>query len=136
LALLSSVSVSTLVEESYGVIGDASGDNDIEVIDDRGTFDGWTLTMTMTDFFSTSSIIPATSMTITPTSVNVKSGLADGVSAGVVHTFLSDTDPATVMLAADGYGNGNYWNDVDLLLLVPGLTKAGFYSAVVTFSLQ
>jgi hypothetical protein len=136
ISLLSSLVVSSSSQQSTGRIGEGTGDDDIEVEDDRGSFAGWSLTATMTDFFSDSDMISITGMTITPLAVAAKFGSLDGVSAGPVHTFLNDTDPASVMLASSGYGNGVYWNDVDLLLQVPAFSKAGNYNAVVTFSLQ
>ncbi len=133
---LSSVPVSSFLQETAGKIGEGTGSNDVKIEDDRGLFEGWSLTMTVTDFFSGTDMVPVTGLTITPGLVTAESGSLDGVTAGPVHTFLSDIDPASIMLAGSGFGNGVYWNDVDLLLQVPAFSKAGNYNAVVTFSLQ
>lgn len=133
---LSSVIVSSSNQSSTGKIGEGTGNSDIKVIDDRGTNEGWSVTMTMTDFFAGSEVMEVSNMTVTPTSVNIIDGSGEGVNAGSQHTFASDSDPATVMIAQNGYGTGTYWNDVNMNFNVPAYSIAGEYSAVVDFSLQ
>lgn len=135
-ANLSSVTVKPIQQISSGQIGAGTGINDIKVIDDRGTFAGWSLTMTMSDFYSGTQVLPVTYMTVTPTDITATIGSLAGLSKGMVHTFTNDSDPAAVMVAQSGSGTGTYWNDVSLQYIVPPYPKAGSYTAVVDFSLQ
>jgi hypothetical protein len=76
--------------------------------------------------------IPASDLTISPSTINAMVGSYAGVQPGAVHTLSSNTDVATIMNAAAGGGMGWYIDTPSLSLLVPVGTRSGSYTATVT----
>lgn len=77
-------------------------------------------------------IIPATALTIQPSTVSARYGDLTGVHTGAAHTFGSTADSATLLSADIGSGFGAYVTTPSLSLQIPPLTPAGFYLATIT----
>lgn len=131
---LGNIKVATYVQSLFGNVGNSTS-NGISVEDDRGTRDGWSLTVTATDLYSGTALIPITNLTVDPSKLIVENGSGDHVSLGQSHTFTGENDPATVMIAEPGFGNGLYYSTLNLEFLIPANTKAGKYKAVMDFTL-
>jgi hypothetical protein len=78
------------------------------------------------------SIIPASALTIQPSTVTAKYGDLTGVHTGAAHTFASTADSATLLSADVGSGFGAYLTTPSLSLQIPPLTPSGFYYATIT----
>lgn len=64
------------------------------------------------------------------------SGSLTGVTAGPVHAFTGTADPANILTAISGAGEGEYEIDPDLSLTIPIGTYVGNYSATMTLTLN
>lgn len=128
------ITTATYIQNLFGNVGNSTSSG-ISVEDDRGTREGWSLTVTATDFYSGSAIIPITNLTVEPNNLIVEQGNGDHVSLGQSHSFTGEEDPATVMVAEPGFGNGLYYSTLNLDFVIPANSKAGKYKAIMDFTL-
>lgn len=126
--------VKTVAQTITGKVGD-SNSRGISVQDDRGTFDGWSLTVSGTDFYSGSSVIEVNNLTVEPKNLITNTGSDKNVNLGSIHQFTSDADPTTVMYAQDGYGTGTYYSTLNIIFNLPPNVAAGSYKGVLYFTL-
>ena len=135
-ASFSPVTLTGVAQESTGTLGT------VTVLDGRGTFDGWQVTVTMAgDFLSDA----GTGANYTIAAENLRweprvglavpgSGIIDQVVAGPPG-HLSTTTGSTLCSAPVGGGGGAFTCDADLFLLVPGSIARGTYRAMLNITI-
>lgn len=130
-ATLSAASLEGSQNVSRGKLGS------IEIVDNRGTGSGWTVTLAVSDFSCCNGgfTIPASNLTITPASITTIAGSATGLTAGSVYTFKSSSDIATILSANSTAGMGSYSINPDISLIIPANAYAGTYSATLTLTI-
>lgn len=131
LATISAVTLEGTSQSSTGSLGD------ISVIDNRGLGTGWSATVSVSDFTccSGSRTISVSNLNLSPGSLKVISGKADGVKPGEDHVFLGTEDAATLMTALPGSGMGSYRVTPTITLSIPSDAYAGTYTATVTVTI-
>lgn len=130
-ASMSAIDLDTMSDSGGTSTGTISG---IKVKEHRGSTPGWSATMTCTDFTDGgSNTIPVTDFTVTPnTPAAVGNSSLTGVSAGTAHTYVGNSDPATLMTATAGNGRGRFDLDLDLSLAIDVTTVPARYAATCT----
>jgi hypothetical protein len=118
--------------------------NAIDVVDDRGSLVGWTVTGTLAGDFvnqspigsSANNLIPASNLAWSPSVglVSAGSGTLAQIVAGA-STALSKTIGATLCAAATGGGGGAYRCMATLDLTVPASVAAGTYTVVLNITI-
>jgi len=130
------ITTSTSDQISTGFIGAGTGKDDIIVSDSRFNKPGWVLTVRFSDFNFEDQVIPVSNLTIIPQDFQVISGSATGINKGTTHRFTGVNDVATMLSASTGNGNGSYWQNAKLELIVPANGVIGQYSSTATFTMQ
>jgi hypothetical protein len=123
----------------------SSGTMALSVDDSTGSGDGWNVTVQSSDFVYSGSNdgtdIPAANFSITTSDAPTRvAGQAIDVDNGPKVPVAGSTgtlDQARKVIQADAsYGSGTYGQDLDVSLVVPGLSRVGTYTGtlVVTIS--
>ncbi|MFB8387415.1 Xaa-Pro dipeptidyl-peptidase [Microbacterium sp. NPDC055910] len=114
----------------------------VDVLDARGTAAGWDLTAQMSDFTSGTGSILGENLGWTPNARAADSDLpTDGSQNSVVTPGAPAApgtgigDSATLCASAAGHSAGSFTCGADLVLGVPGSTRVGTYSGVLTLTL-
>ena len=108
----------------------------LTVKDERGTFEGWNVTIQAGDFKGEDAIIPASgyiATTFNAPTPKIENASIDSLATG---TDGSALDSATMALSAPaGHGSGEYTQSIDTTLTIPGQTPAGTYVSELTVSI-
>lgn len=113
----------------------------LNVVDRRGTSEGWSVTLAVSDFTYTGTSptganIPAGAFRIDTAygPVYVHGQAISGANGPAIPsggaTDPLDT-PVVVLVAADGYGAGEYTQTYDVALVIPAGSQVGTYTAVI-----
>ena len=84
-------------------------------------------------------VLPYTGLTITPSVIHAASGVTTGITAGSEVTVSGSTatsDNETVMTAAQNYGLGDYYIDVDLSQVIHINALVGEYTSLATITVS
>ena len=126
----------TGVEQEYTAVSAPQ----VEVVDARGSGEGWTLNLESGDFQSGNYLLNASQLSYSATggSISVLHGQAVG-GAGPFESSNSGTlnVPLQAVAAGIGSGMGTYrWSPQaqNFRLTIPGTSRAGVYQATLTFS--
>lgn len=104
--------------------------NDLTVIDARGSYAGWTLTATATDFSATGGLtIAKSNLAATPSCSATTTGSASPVTGTASQAFSGTVTLCTV---TSGGAGGTFAADAGLALTVPASAGAGNYAATIT----
>lgn len=114
--------------------------NQLTVIDARGTGAGWAISATMTDLTTgaagVNEVLPANTMTLTPSCVVVDGTAAGGtaaVTAGAAG-LLDNSAALGLCSAAPTQSGGTFTVDGDLSMDVPASINAGLYQSTLTLT--
>jgi hypothetical protein len=109
----------------------------VTVTDTRGTAQGWSLSVSATDFFPASTsnpmTIPIENLTAAPGPVSVVTGQPSPLPTA--NTFVMSESPQVLFTAAPGSGNGRYATVINGSLVIPGATRVDTYTSTITVSL-
>jgi hypothetical protein len=116
--------------------------NSVTVVDPRGTSAGWNLTGQVSDFVSAGGLILANNLgwvptaAVVPSTLPVPSGVSTSVTAGTAATPGSGLGDARGLCSSpSGASAGAFTCGATLNLGVPGSTRAGTYTGVLTLTL-
>src|SRR5262249_22319321 len=113
----------------------------LTVTDQRGTADGWTVTVTVSDFTYSgpspvAANIPASSFSVTSAHTpTVTRGQTIDVTGGPYVPSSGATgsldQTLVVLVAEEGAGAGEYQQTLDVTLVIPAQSQTGTYTAVI-----
>jgi len=118
---------------SFESTSKSEGKLTLTVTDNRFTFEGWTITMSATDFTSQGKkTINANALTVKPNgNVQIKNG---GPDSPVAREAQMSNQGAPVLQASRGQGSGEYVATYDATVAIPANTQAGVYKTTITVS--
>lgn len=138
-----SFSASNFADLPYALVDQYSRGGQINLIvnDQTGDNEGWTVTLTLTDFVGQSrpgvTDIPSENLEIVPESISITTA-TDGsqpVSVENMTPVYRETVPQLIWTANPGFGAGAYNLSMSADLLVPGRTQAQTYTATGTVNI-
>jgi hypothetical protein len=141
-SLTASVAAATLPPVNYSTAAQTtSGTLALTVTDQRGTADGWSVALSISDFAysgssPTGTAIPAGAFSVTAANApSVDRGQPVDPIGGPAQPgsgVMGPLDqPVVVLVAADGYGAGAYTQVIDVTLTIPANSQTGAYTAVL-----
>lgn len=109
----------------------------LTVNDQRGTAEGWTVTVTLTDFIGETrpdQFIPARNLEITSATITVAATGSQPVTETEMPFTTSEVpgQPQLIWTANPGYGQGAYHLNLTADLIIPGRTQAQTYTSIGT----
>jgi hypothetical protein len=141
-SLTASVAAATLPPVNYSTAAQTtSGTLALTVTDQRGTADGWSVALSISDFAysgpsPSGTAIPAGAFSVTAANApSVVRGQPLDSIAGPAPPGSGATgpldQPVVVLVAADGSGAGVYTQGIDVTLTIPANSQTGIYRAVL-----
>lgn len=141
-SLTASVSSVTMTPVGFSSADQTNtGTMTLTLVDQRGTLEGWSVTLSASDFAYTGVAsgaidIPAGAFSIQSAGnpIYVRGQAINGANGPAVPSggAVGPLDePVVVLVANDGYGGGEYTQSYTVVLVIPGGSRAGTYTAVV-----